>query len=125
MGAKKLPIRGGFPEPPSHLKQHGKESWDLGIELWADCLLQKRDLANWILFAEAHDEKAQCEKEIAEMGRYQMTSNGCFVAHPGTKLKYQAENVIRKYSQMYGLVPNARQKRPPTNRSQGVTQRAR
>jgi P27 family predicted phage terminase small subunit len=124
MGAKLLPIRGGFPEPPKELGENGRLAWDHGIDLWAEGVIQKRDLPNWILYAKAFDDVARFSKD-AEEEPYVQTSQGSIIAHPAFRLKAMAENVIRKYSQLYGLVPNARQKRPPTNKSQGVTQRTR
>lgn len=123
MSAKTIPIRGGFPEPPSDLGQAGRQAWELGLPLWADGTLQQRDLINWRLFCEAYDEKAHCEAIIKEHGDYSVAMNGCYVQHPAVKRRQQAENVIRKYSTAFGLIPEARKKRPAVQ--QGVASRKR
>lgn len=123
MSAKTLPIRGGFPDAPKHLNAIGNAAWDSGIDLWSDGTLQKRDLINWTLFAEAVQEKAHCESILASNGEYSVAMNGCWVQHPALKRRQQAENVIRKYSAAFGLIPDARKKRPAI--SQGVATRKR
>lgn len=113
--------RNGFPEPPGHLNDAGKKAWDVGISLWSEGLLKDRDLVNWTLFAEAVQEKQHCEKIVKRDGEYQLSPNGCYAQHPAIKRRQQAENVIRKYSMMFGLLPDARKKRPAV--SQGVATR--
>jgi P27 family predicted phage terminase small subunit len=123
MSAKRnvLPIRGTFPRPPRHLNATGKAAWELGVPLWADGTMQDRDLFNWRLFCEAVQEKEACEKTIKEHGEYQLSPNGCYAQHPAIKRRQQAENVIRKYSLLFGMLPEARKKRPSV--AQGVAQR--
>jgi P27 family predicted phage terminase small subunit len=125
MAAKKPPVsnRGTFPNPPKHLNTIGKKAWDLGVEIWNDGTLKERDLYNWGLFCEAVQEKEHCEKLIKKDGDYQMCINGCYAQHPAVKRRQHAEDVIRKYSLLFGLLPEARKKRPTT--SQGVAQRPR
>lgn len=123
MGAKTIPIRSGFPDPPKHLNAVGREAWELGQSLWADGTIQQRDLVNWTLFAEAMQEKAHCETILKRDGEYAIAMNGCYVQHPAVKRRQQAENVIRKYSAAFGLVPDARRKRPAVQ--QGVVARKR
>jgi P27 family predicted phage terminase small subunit len=122
MGEKKtIPIRGGFPMPPSHLDAVGRDAWDMGLQLWLDGTITPRDLSSWTLFAEAYQEKAHCEAIVKRDGEYSVAMNGCFVQHPAIKRRQQAENVIRKYSQAFGLIPDARKKRPSVQ--QGVIAR--
>jgi len=116
-------IRGGFPDAPDHLDEFGKAAWELGLELWLDGTIKKRDLVNWVLFAEAVQEKQHCELIIERDGEYQLGPNGCYCQHPAIKRRQQVENVIRKYSTLFGLLPDARKKRPSV--SQGVATRAR
>lgn len=112
-----------FPTAPKNLSKAGKDKWMLGKVLWDEGRLTDRDLINWQLFAEAWDEKAHCEAIAKKDGEYQLGPNGCYVQHPAIKRRKEAENVIRKYSAMYGLVPDARKKSPATQ--QGVAGRSR
>jgi P27 family predicted phage terminase small subunit len=118
-----VPMRGTFPKAPSTLSATGKKAWELGVDLWADGTMQERDLFNWTLFCEAVQEKEQCEKIIKKQGEYQLSPNGCYAQHPAIKRRQQAENVIRKYSLLFGMLPEARKKRAAV--SQGVAQRKR
>lgn len=117
----KSQIRGTFPVAPKTLTATGKRAWELGIDLWADGTLKERDLFNWTLFCEAVQEKEHCEKLIKKDGDYQMCVNGCYAQHPAVKRRQHAEDVIRRYSLAFGLLPEARKKRPAV--SQGVAQR--
>jgi len=120
--AKKVfAIRGGFPVAPKKLGKQGRLAWDSGVALWAEGTIRSRDLFNWNLFCEAVDEKEKCEKILETDGEYQMSPNGCYAQHPALKRRQNCESVIRKYSVMFGLVPDARKKRPAV--SQGVATR--
>ncbi len=123
MGAQILPMGSPFPAPPSTLKATGKKAWNLGKALWAEGTLTGRDLLNWQLYCEAIQEKAHCEYVVKRDGEYQQAPNGCFAQHPAIKRRQQAEDVIRKYSVAFGLIPDARKKRPSVQ--QGVTTRKR
>ena len=101
----------------------GKKAWEIGRPLWAEGVLRDRDILNWTLFCEAVQEKEHCEKLIKKDGEYQSAQNGILVQHPAIKRKQHAEDVIRKYSQLFGLLPEARKKRPAI--AQGVAQRQR
>jgi P27 family predicted phage terminase small subunit len=116
-------MRGTFPQPPKHLNATGKKTWNIGVDLWAEGTLKDRDLLNWTLFCEAVQEKEHCEKLIKKDGEYQSAQNGILVQHPALKRRMHAEDVIRKYSLLFGLLPEARKKRPAV--SQGVQQRPR
>jgi P27 family predicted phage terminase small subunit len=118
-----LPIRGTFPKPPKALNAIGKKAWEIGCDLWAEGILKDRDLLNWELFCEAVQEKSHCQKVIDRDGEYQLSPNGCFAQHPAIKRRQQAEDVIRKYSLLFGLLPEARKKRPSV--AQGVATRPR
>lgn len=123
VAAQILSMRSGFPFPPKHLKQHGKKAWETGRVLWEEGVITQRDLANWTLYCEAIEEKEHCEKIIKRDGDYQKTPTGYFVQHPAVKRRMQVEQVIRRYSQAFGLIPEARKKRPAV--SQGVATRKR
>jgi P27 family predicted phage terminase small subunit len=114
MGAKRhvIPMRGTFPSPPKSLNASGKKAWEMGLPLWSDGTLQARDMFNWCLFCEAVQEKEHCEKIIKKDGEYHMSANGCYAQHPAIKRRQHAEDVIRKYSLLFGLLPEARKKRP-------------
>ena len=116
-----VPIRGTFPAAPSSLNATGKQAWEIGIDLWAEGTLKDRDLLNWKLFCEAVQEKEHCEKLIKKHGEYQLSPNGCYAQHPAIKGRQHSEDVIRKYSLLFGLLPEARKKRPSI--AQGVAQR--
>lgn len=124
MSARKtIPMRGGFPNAPKTLNATGKSYWELGLPLWHEGVLLERDLVNWKLFCEAWQEKAHCERIVKRDGEYIFGPNGCYVQHPAIKRRQQAENVIRKYSLAFGLLPEARKKRPAAK--QGVASRQR
>lgn len=125
MGAKRdvIPMRGTFPTAPKHLNAAGKSAWEIGLPLWSEGILKERDLLNWTLFAEAVQEKEHCQKIIETDGEYQFSPNGCYAQHPAIKRRQHAEDVIRKYSILFGLLPDARKKRPAV--SQSVAQRPR
>lgn len=116
-----LPMRGTFPKAPKHLNDAGKQAWDTGVGLWSDGTLRQRDLINWTLFCEAVQEKQQCEAIVKKDGEYQRANNGCWVQHPALKRRMQCEHVIRRYSIVFGLLPDARKKRTAT--AQAVAQR--
>jgi len=120
-GPNIIPFRGTFPPSPKHLNATGKRAWNLGLLLWSDGTLKERDLVNWTLFAEAVQEKHHCEAIVKKDGEYHRAKNGAFVQHPAILRRQQAENVIRKYSLLFGLLPEARKKRPAV--SQAVAQR--
>jgi P27 family predicted phage terminase small subunit len=116
-----LPMRGTFPTPPKHLNSAGKQAWKIGSVLWAEGTLKERDLLNWTLFCEAVQEKSHCEALIKKQGEYQVSRNGFLAEHPAIKRRQHIEHVIRKYSMLFGLLPEARKKRPAV--SQSVAQR--
>ena len=123
MSAKTIPLRQGFPLPPKHLNAVGRDAWNIAIPLWSEGQVTERDIVNWTLFAEAVQEKAHCEAILKKDGEYSVALNGCYVQHPAIKRRQQAESVIRKYSVAFGLIPDARKKRPSVQ--QGVTSRKR
>jgi P27 family predicted phage terminase small subunit len=116
-----ISFRGKFPQAPKHLKATGKAMWQSGASLWADGTLLQRDLPQWALYCEAWDEKQSCEAAIANEGQFQLLKNGCKVAHPAIKLRQSAERTIRFYATAFGLIPDARKKRPAVQ--QGVIAR--
>lgn len=112
-----------FPAVPKHLQAAGKRAWATGKELWNEGRLTARDMSNWLLFCEAWDEKAHCERIAKRDGEYQMSPNGCYAQHPAIKRRKEAEQRILKYSQLFGLVPQARRKAAAVQ--QGVAKRSR
>jgi P27 family predicted phage terminase small subunit len=118
-----IPIRAGFPKPPKSLNEAGKVAWGTGQVLWIEGLLTERDLVSWQLYCEAFDEKKHCEDIVLRDGEYVLGPNKCYVQHPAIKRRHLVENVIRKYSQSFGLLPSARKKRPSVQ--QGVSTRKR
>lgn len=123
MSPQTIPMGQPFPDPPSDLKDSGRKAWLLGRQLWAEGVLTARDMLNWKLFCEAADEKTHCDNIVKKDGEYQMSPNGCYAQHPAIKRRQQAEAVIRKYSVAFGLIPEARKKRPSVQ--QGVNSRKR
>ena len=121
MSADVLPMRATFPEPPDSLGDSGKKAWAAGRELWLEGTLTRRDLAEWELYAEAFDEKDHCEAIVQRDGDYFTSAHGCIMEHPAIKRRQRAEAKIDKYSKLFGLVPEARKKRPAV--SQGVATR--
>lgn len=119
MGADILPLRGGYPSPPKHLKEEGKRVWKEGAALWAEGLITQRDLGEWQLYCEAWDEKSHCAAVLKKDGEYFTSAHGCIMEHPAIKRRQRAEAKIDKYSKNFGLVPDARKKRPAVQ--QGVT----
>lgn len=112
-----------FPAAPKHLKAPGRRAWAMGEPLWREGKLTTRDLINWQLFSEAWDEKQHCETVVKKDGEYQLTPGGCYVQHPAIKRRKEAEQRIFRYSQVYGLVPEARKKAAAVQ--QGVASRKR
>lgn len=123
MSAQTIPMRGGFPPPPKHLRSAGKAAWESGLLLWSEGVITQRDVYSWQLYCEAIDEKNHCESILQRDGEYAVALNGCYVQHPALKRRQQSESVIRKYSVAFGLIPDSRKKRPAAQ--QGVASRKR
>lgn len=121
MGAQTLPFHKPFPPPPSHLGAEGKRAWSEGEELWRVGQLIERDLGAWRLYAEAWDEKDRCIKILKKEGEYFTSAHGCRMEHPAIKRRNRAEGQIYRYQKLFGLVPDARKKRPAVQ--QGVASR--
>jgi P27 family predicted phage terminase small subunit len=123
MGAESLKFPGGFPDVPSHLGKSGKSMWTKGRQLWVDGGLTARDLDGWQKLCEAFDELDECDKAIKKDGRYHESAQGGFTQHPAIRDKRAAQAEILRYFKLFGLVPEARRKRPAVQ--QGVTSRKR
>ena len=121
--SKTIPIRAGYPQPPPQLDAEGRAAWNRGLALWLDGTLQQRDLDAWQAYCAAFDEKKHCETIANRDGEYSLGPNKCYVQHPAIKRRMQAEAVILRYQKLFGLVPDARRKRPAVN--QGVASRKR
>lgn len=116
-----LQLRSGFPLPPSHLKRAGKAFWESGKDLWNEGILTNRDLSAWAMFSESFDEIAHCDAITKEHGEYSESSQGGFTEHPALRRRRAAESKIMRFQKVFGIVPEARKKRPSV--SQGVATR--
>ena len=123
MSPQILPMRSRFPSAPAELSEAGKQAWRRGAQLWVDGSLVERDLAGWLNYCKAHDEIAHCLSVVAESGEYFQTKNGAIIQHPAINRRFQVEKTIQKYEKLFGLVPDARRKRPAVQ--QGVVSRKR
>ena len=123
MGAKILQIKNGFPEPPEHLLEKGKECWRSGFAMWNDGTITERDLSAWTMYCEAYDEISHCDGVVARDGEYALSSQGTYSEHPALRRRRAAEGKVLRYQRLFGLIPDARKKRPSV--SQGVASRPR
>ena len=123
MGAESLKFTGGFPDVPKHLGKAGKEMWAKGKSLWVEGVLTSRDLDGWQKLCEAFDEVNECDKAIKKDGRYHVSAQGGFTQHPAIRDRRAAQAEILRYFKLFGLVPDARRKRPAVQ--QGVVARKR
>jgi P27 family predicted phage terminase small subunit len=121
--AKSIQFPGGYPNEPNHLKKSGKAMWAKGRALWTDGTLQTRDLEAWLMFCESFDELDHCDKVLKRDGEYNKSSQGTYSEHPALKRRRATEAKILRYQKLFGLVPEARKKRPAVQ--QGVTARKR
>jgi P27 family predicted phage terminase small subunit len=123
MGAKVLQFSGGFPDYPKSLGESGKEAWAQGRELWNSGTLTARDLDAWRMFAESFDELDHCDFVAKRDGEYSLSSQGTYSEHPVLRRRRATEQKILRYQKLFGLVPDARKKRPAAQ--QGVATRKR
>ena len=112
-----------FPDPPESLSDAGKQAWQRGQALWNEGILVERDLAAWLTYCKAFDEIAHCEALVAEQGEYTTTKNGAICQHPAIARRVNAEKTVWRYEKAFGLVPDARRKKPAVQ--QGVAARKR
>lgn len=123
MGAETIPIRKGYPEPPEHLHENGKRCWDFGLSMWTDGTLTDRDLQAWTIYCESFDEIAHCDDVIARDGEYSLSSQGTYSEHPALRRRRAAEQKVLRYQKLFGLVPEARKKRPAIQRGVATRQK--
>lgn len=123
MSPQVIPIRSSFPSPPEGLGEAGKAAWRRGAQLWIDGSLVERDLSAWLNYCQCHDEIEHCKDVVAEAGEYHYTANGAVIQHPAIARRYQLEKTVQRYEKLFGLVPDARRKRPVVQ--QGVVARKR
>jgi P27 family predicted phage terminase small subunit len=123
MGAESLKFTGSFPAAPKHFGASGKEMWAKGKTLWLEGGLTSRDLDGWQKLCEAFDEIDVCDRAIKRDGRYHASAQGGMTQHPAIRDKRAAQAEILRYFKLFGLVPDARRKRPAVQ--QGVTSRKR
>ena len=112
-----------FPDAPSTLNGAGKLAWQRGKSLWIEGNLVERDLAAWLTYCKAFDEIAHCEALVALQGEYATTKNGAICQHPAISRRVNAEKTVWRYEKAFGLVPDARRKKPAVQ--QGVATRKR
>jgi len=121
MGQRILSMRGTYPVSPRHLKKSGKAAWKVGIDLWSQGLLVERDLEAWTMLCESFDEIDHCDDVLKRDGEYFPSAQGGMTEHPAIRRRRATESKILRYQKLFGLVPEARKKRPAT--SQGVATR--
>lgn len=121
MGAESIRFPGGYPDEPKHLKASGKAMWAKGRALWADGTIQGRDIEAWLMLCEAFDELDHCDAVVKKDGEYTISSQGTYSEHPALKRRRATEAKILRYQKVFGLVPDARKKRPAVQ--QGVASR--
>ncbi len=114
-----------FPEPPAVLNESGRAAWFIGEPLWAEGVLNVRDLRAWETYCSAVDEVAHCNQVIKNEGEYHHTQNGAIIQHPAINRRRDAEKTMWRYEQAFGLVPEKRNKRPAGTNTKGVAQRKR
>src|SRR5688500_4637812 len=112
MAAEVLKFPGGFPECPKGLKASGKTMWKKGAGLWSQGLITDRDIEAWRMLCEAFDEIDHCDKIVSKDGEYQISSQGTYSEHPALRRRRAAEQKVLRYQKLFGLVPDARKKRP-------------
>ncbi len=123
MGAEVLKFPGCFPGCAKSLKKAGKAMWKKGAGLWGQGMLTDRDLEAWQMLCEAFDELDHCDEVVKRDGEYQISSQGTFSEHPALRRRRATEQKILRYQKLFGLVPEARKKRPAVQ--QGVAARKR
>lgn len=121
MAAESIRFPGGYPEPPEHLKATGREMWAKGRAFWADGTIQTRDIEAWVMMCESFDEIDHCDEVVKRDGEYTMSAQGTYSEHPALRRRRAAEAKILRYQKLFGLVPDARKKRPAVQ--QGVASR--
>lgn len=121
MAAESIKFPGGYPDAPKHLGDSGREIWAKGRVFWTDGTIQNRDIEAWRMMCEAFDELDHCDDVVARDGEYTMSAQGTFSEHPALKRRRATEQKILRYQKLFGLVPEARKKRPAVQ--QGVASR--
>lgn len=123
MAAKVLKFSGGFPDVPESLGKSGKAMWCQGRDLWSAGTLTERDLDAWKMLCESFDEIDHCDDVAKRDGEYSLSSQGTYSEHPVLRRRRATEQKILRYQKLFGLVPDARKKRPVAQ--QGVATRKR
>lgn len=113
----------GWPDCPKHLKQSGQSMWSKGEPMWARGEITVQDMQAWQMLCEWFDELDHCNAVLATHGEYQESSQGGFQEHPALRRIRAIEGNILRYQRLFGLVPEARKKRPVAQ--QGVATRKR
>jgi P27 family predicted phage terminase small subunit len=123
MAAKVLKFSGAFPDATDSLGNSGKAMWVQGRDLWNSGTLTVRDLDAWKMLCESFDELDHCDEIAARDGEYSLSSQGTYSEHPVLRRRRATEQKILRYQKLFGLVPDARKKRPTVQ--QGVATRKR
>lgn len=113
----------GWPVCPNHLKCSGQSVWAKGEPLWNRGEITVQDVDAYLMYCEAFDELDHCYAVLAQQGEYQESSQGGFQEHPALRRIRAVEGKIFRYQRLFGLVPEARKKRPAVQ--QGVATRKR
>lgn len=113
----------GWPACPKHLKQSGQTLWAKGEAIWCRGEITIQDMEAWQSYCESFDELDHCYAVLAAHGEYHESSQGGYQEHPALKRIRAIEGKILRYQRLFGLVPEARKKRPAVQ--QGVATRKR
>jgi P27 family predicted phage terminase small subunit len=113
----------GWPACPNHLKRSAQAVWAKGEPLWNRGEITVQDVDAYLMYCEAFDELDHCYAVLAQQGEYQESSQGGFQEHPALRRIRAVEGKIFRYQRLFGLVPEARKKRPAVQ--QGVATRKR
>ena len=123
MAAEILKFKSDFPATPTDLGPRGKAAWSKGKDLWITGVLTELDLVAWKMFCEAFDELSHCDEVLSEQGEYQLSSQATYSEHPALRRRRATEQKILRYQKIFGLIPEARKKKPSIQ--QGVSTRKR
>lgn len=91
--------------------------------MWARGEIAVCDLEAWQMLCESFDELEHCRSVLDRHGEYQESSQGGYQEHPALRRIRAVEGKILRYQKLFGLVPDARKKRPVAQ--QGVANRKR
>ena len=116
-----------FPQPPTALKAAGKKAWKAAKELWDEGSIIRRDLQALEQYCKDLDQIVECETAYKNEGKYTITENGAWMAHPAIKERNDAIGRVMKWQKEFGLIPSAHSEQANANpaNTKGVAQRKR